>query len=107
MWGSGYINRKDFQNLRSHMAGFDADLARVLKKSVRGTLKGLFNVLTLPERHLKSFLVNRYASSETSDHLNFRKALLWGWGLDRARRTLAVPARLREISTPPPLTALH
>ena len=106
MLGIGYINRTDFRNLRSHMAGFNADLTLVLKKSVRETVKGLFNVLTLPERHLKSFLVNRYASRETSDHLNFRKALLWGWGLDRARRNLAVVVRVREVSTNGVLTVL-
>lgn len=106
MCGTGYINRKELQSLRRHMTGFDADLILVLKKSVRGMAKGLFNVLTLPERHLKSFLLRRYASRETSDRLNFRKALLWGWGLDRIRRNLAVAVRVREINTNGVLTVL-
>jgi O-antigen/teichoic acid export membrane protein len=106
MWGTGYINREDLQNLRSHMRGFDADLILFLKTSIKGMAKRLVKVLTLPERYLKSFLLHRYASRETSDDLKFRNALLWGWGLDRTRRNLAVAARVREISNESSLTVL-
>jgi O-antigen/teichoic acid export membrane protein len=106
MWASSYVSREELQILRGHMTGIDRDLALLLKQSLRGTAKGLFDTLALPERRLKSFLVRRYASRETSDYLSLRKALLWGWGLDRTRRNLAVAARVREVSTNGVLTVL-
>jgi len=106
MWATGYISRKELQRLHEHVGGIDADLALLLRKSVSGMARALFGFLNFPQRHLQRFLIRRYASRETSDYLSLRKALLWGWGLDRTRRNLAVAARVREVSTNGVLTVL-
>jgi ubiquinone/menaquinone biosynthesis C-methylase UbiE len=97
IWAMRCVTREEIDPIWKFLKHSGGHLSRWTRNRLHRLGRFAFRLATTPEERLKHALLWRFGGGEQSDKLDLRWAAMWGWGLDRIRRNVAVAQRVREL----------